>query len=522
MEKCRFCQTDLEEGNSVCPNCGKDNAQEETAAPELTETSVEPEQVQAPEQPEADPPAQEKETGEASTEAGETAEPQAAAGETAQAAPAEPEATPIQEGVRATPGKIALAVAAVVVLLAALIALVMAGLSGQEPEDTLQAETTQAAAETVPATVPADGNPEDVTCKGTYTVGDEEALANRDTVVAKAGDYELTNGQLQVYYWMEVQGFLSTYGAYAPYFGLDYTQPLDTQISMDDENLTWQQFFLQNALNNWQQTRALAAEAEKNNLEMSQESRDYLDNLEQSVEELAQQYDVTVEDLLLSNFGTGAGMEEYRYFQELYESGYPYYAQETNNLVPTDQDLEDFFALHEEDYANSGLNKEDLFVDVRHILIQIEGGTTDEEGNTTYSDEEWETCRAEAQAILDEWLAGDKTEDSFAALATEKSEDPGSQAVGGLYQQVYEGQMVQPFNDWCFDESRQTGDYGLVKTDYGYHVMYFVSSEPQWKYYTESDWKTEQSNQMMAELVEQYPLDVAYENITLANVEMGV
>lgn len=520
MEKCRFCQTDLEEGNSVCPNCGKDNAQEETAPQALTETNTEPEkseQVETaaePEQPET--------VSELEPEQTQAPEVPAEGNETAEAAPAEPEPTPIQEGIQATPGKIALAVAAVVILLAALAALVWMGLNGDEKGETLQTESTQAAVETVPATVPADGNPDDVTCKGTYTVSDEDALANRDTVVATAGEYELTNGQLQVYYWMEVQGFLSTYGAYAPYFGLDYTQPLDTQISMDDESLTWQQFFLQSALNNWQQTQALAAEAGKNNLELSQESQEYLDNLEQSVEELAQQYDVTVEELLQSNFGTGAGMEEYRHFQELYESGYPYYAQENAKFVPTEQDLEDFFALHEEDYANSGLNKDDLFVDVRHILIQIEGGTTDEEGNTTYSDEEWEVCRAEAQAILDEWLAGDKTEDSFAALATEKSEDPGSQSVGGLYQQVYEGQMVQPFNDWCFDESRQTGDYGLVKTDYGYHVMYFVSSQPQWKYYVQSDWKTEQSNQMMADLVEQYPMEVTYEKITLGNVEMGV
>ena len=82
--------------------------------------------------------------------------------------------------------------------------------------------------------MPADGNPEDVTCKGTYTVTDEEALANKDTVVATAGEYQLTNGQLQVYYWMEVQNFLTNYGGYAPYFGLDYTKPMDTQISMDD------------------------------------------------------------------------------------------------------------------------------------------------------------------------------------------------------------------------------------------------------------------------------------------------
>ena len=34
--------------------------------------------------------------------------------------------------------------------------------------------------------------------------------------------------------------------------------------------------------------------------------------------------------------------------------------------------------------------------------------------------------------------------------------------------------MVTNFNDWCFDESRKTGDTGIVESTYGYHVMYYV------------------------------------------------
>jgi hypothetical protein len=34
--------------------------------------------------------------------------------------------------------------------------------------------------------------------------------------------------------------------------------------------------------------------------------------------------------------------------------------------------------------------------------------------------------------------------------------------------------MVAPFEDWCYDESRKAGDYGIVETDFGYHIMFFV------------------------------------------------
>ncbi|MBQ7801168.1 MAG: peptidylprolyl isomerase [Oscillospiraceae bacterium] len=110
---------------------------------------------------------------------------------------------------------------------------------------------------------------------------------------------------------------------------------------------------------------------------------------------------------------------------------------------------------------------------VRHILVAFEGGTTDDNGNTTYSDEEKAAAKDEADAILADWKAGEATEDSFAALANEKSDD-GDGTTGGLYEDVYPGQMVTNFNDWCFDESRKAGDTDVIETEYGYHVMYYV------------------------------------------------
>lgn len=117
---------------------------------------------------------------------------------------------------------------------------------------------------------------------------------------------------------------------------------------------------------------------------------------------------------------------------------------------------------------------------VRHILVSFEGGTTDSNTNvTTYSDEEKAAAKEKAEELLNQWKSGDATEDSFAALATENSTDPGSVENGGLYENIYPGQMVATFNDWCFDESRKPGDTGIVETNYGYHVMYFVGDAQQ-------------------------------------------
>ena len=428
------------------------------------------------------------------------------------------EEVPAEPAKKATPGKIALAIGAVVVLAAVLIALILSDNQKKAEDAAVETVATEAVVE---ATIPADGNPEDVTCKGSYSVSDEEIKAAADTVVATIGEHTLTNSQLQVYYWMEVQNFLNTYGNYVAYFGMDHTQPLDTQRCTYDENLTWQQFFLDTALVNWNQVQAMNLMAKENGLTISDEDQAYLEGLDAYLEQTAAGFGISVDELMTGNFGPGADKEGYRYFQDLYLNGLPYYETESAKMVPTQEDLETYFAEHEDQYAESGVTRDGKFVDVRHILVKVAGGTTGEDGSVTYSDEEWKTCEEAAQAILDAWLAGDKTEESFAALAAEKTEDPGSQATGGLYEQVYEGQMVPEFNDWCFDASRQYGDYGLVKTTYGYHVMFFVGSEPQWISYAESDWMNDQSNKLLENIVSKYPMEVSYENIALGVVKMG-
>lgn len=117
---------------------------------------------------------------------------------------------------------------------------------------------------------------------------------------------------------------------------------------------------------------------------------------------------------------------------------------------------------------------------VRHVLVKFEGGKTDSTtGVTTYTDAEKATAKNKAEQLLDEWVkAGDLSEDSFAELAKKNSKD-GNAEQGGLYENVYPGQMVEPFEDWLYDAERKVGDYGIVETQYGYHIMFFVGDAEQ-------------------------------------------
>ena len=85
----------------------------------------------------------------------------------------------------------------------------------------------------------------------------------------------------------------------------------------------------------------------------------------------------------------------------------------------------------------------------------------------------WEATRAKAQDALNKWQSGAKTADSFAELANELSEDPGSNTTGGLYTSVTkDSNYVPSFKGWCYEEGRKVGDVGIIESSYGCHVMY--------------------------------------------------
>ncbi len=112
--------------------------------------------------------------------------------------------------------------------------------------------------------------------------------------------------------------------------------------------------------------------------------------------------------------------------------------------------------------------------DVRHILVEFEGGTTGTDGTVTYTEAEKLAAKNAAEELLKKFNETGKTSEDFAALAKENTDDTASAENGGLYEDVYPGQMVTNFNDWCFEEGRKTGDTGIVESPFGYHVMYFV------------------------------------------------
>ena len=148
-------------------------------------------------------------------------------------------------------------------------------------------------------------------------------------------------------------------------------------------------------------------------------------------------------------------------------------------------------------YFESRERPENRFVDIRHILIAADRANA--------SADDIATAKTKAESVLAEYEAGAKTEDSFAELAKLNSAD-GNASSGGIYEGVEPGQMVEEFDSWIFDAARKPGDTGIVQTDFGFHVMYFVGQGGMdWEVKVTETLKGKAYNDYITEETKNYP-----------------
>lgn len=324
--------------------------------------------------------------------------------------------------------------------------------------------------------------------RAAYCVDDETAAANADEAVVTFGDYKLTNSQLQVYYRNCYVGFVTEVtdggGDVLTDYGLDISKPLNEQYVLESE-VSWEQYFLHEAIVTWKQYACVNAMADIEDYQLDDE---YLQAIEEEMASLEEQA-VTDgfadgEALVKERMGVNCSVADYREYIEFTTRANAYSKYFDSNYVPTEEDVNEFYELNIDYYTYYGITKEaGKGVSVRHILLQP-GEVDTSTGLPNATDEQWEECRVETEELYAQWQAGQATEESFAELAKEHSTDGGSATNGGLYEDVLSGQMVENFDAWLFDASRKPGDTGIVKTEYGYHIMYYVALSEQDAWYT--------------------------------------
>lgn len=514
---CKYCGAELEDGVTLCPVCGKPQTEDETVeaaeAAEAAETAAE-----------------------AAEETGEASEPVKSCGRSEPCAGCEAlngceqagqyfadELAAQKKAKQSGAKKIVLGIVAgvlVIAIVAALIAWLLPGArTEQTPDETPASESVvdDAPQQTPDASAAAEGPVVHTNDYGytSYTATAEQ-LTDRvlGSVVATCGNRELTNRGMGLYYWQQYYAFANAYGSYLAYF-------MDTSLGLDEqlygENVTWQQQFIDRAFLMFHHIAALAQEAEAAGFALSEEDQAYIDTFAENLSEAAVGYGYeSADEFLQLQFGPGVTVQDYTnaVAENILASAYLQSLVDAHTY--TDDDVSAYYDAHAEEYEANRVQKLDVpNIDIRHILIV----PAEQNEDGTYTDEAWAQAQAQAEAILQQWLDGESTEESFAELAVDNSAD-GSAANGGLITDVYPGQMVDEFNDWCFDAARQVGDVGIVKTQFGYHVMYFsaVGEEIHWRTVAESDYLSEFSAKLEDEIAAKYELTTKLDDVALYNV----
>ena len=415
-----------------------------------------------------------------------------------------------------------------------------------EPTETTAPAPTETEPE--PSNILPDGNPGDVTCKGTYSASNLEVLSNAHNVVATIGEAQLTNVQLQIYYWMAVNTYRAENHEVAP----DWDLPLDEQLcELTSTNTSWQQFFLQSALDTWHRYQAAvtlsentvfeteeayAIDEKKHQENISEETayldvlygynmaysidpqhQAHLDQLEDMLEtQAAEAGYASLSDLVLEMAGMGTTPEYLVNYAQLANKGYMFFSTLAYQVEAGKSEVTAYYEANTQRYEAAGITADSgKAVTIRHILIAPENGTLSEDGSVTHTDSAWKTAQSTANSLLAKFKKN-STETNFGELAYKNSDDLATNRTGGIYENLVDGQLTGELNTWCFDEARQPGDAAVVKSDAGYHVVYFQSATDRWYAEAEKDLKNQMLCDTMDAALETYPMEVDYASIFLS------
>lgn len=351
----------------------------------------------------------------------------------------------------------------------------------------------------------------------------DDALAEeyREGIVARVGEHELHNGLFQIFYWSQVYSFISTYGEYVSYLGLDTNLSLSEQYYGED--VTWEQYFIQQAMDMYLQYCGLYDEAIAHGVVPGEEAQAALDTLHDDLETYATNYGyASADEYLLKTFGPGVTKDDYVEYYTLYATANAYASEMQMAIEVSEAEVNTYYDANAAAYQQQGIEKiNQNVVNVRHILIQPEQDI-DSDGDLepdSSSEEAWAAAEQAVNDTYERWLL-DPTEDNFAMVATDTTYDTGSAQNGGLYEGVYPGQMVAEFESWCFDPDRKPGDHGIIRTDYGYHIMYFVSEGDYMHWYSQAEYDCKMANfdVMLNDIFDTFTIEPNFANIHIYDI----
>lgn len=295
-------------------------------------------------------------------------------------------------------------------------------------------------------------------------------LATHETYVVINGE-EVNKVEFDYVYNTSKNNYITQYGSYLSYFGLDTSKDLSTQ--MYSETLTWKDYFEQNAVESLKQNKALMAEAKAAGF--TYDTTDEYNTFKETIKTSAAAAGVSDKEYVRSIYGSYATMgriEEY-VKNDMVMNAYYQKLQEDN--APGDDEIQSYYEENKATYDS---------VDYRLTTIEADLPTEP----TELADPVEETA-ADTTGSTDGTAATDSTQDTAyqpsdaeIAKAMEDAKvlaDDAEQTVakdGEAHENEKKSSVNYLISDWLFDDARKAGDTTVITNDNS-HCYYVVAFE---------------------------------------------
>lgn len=295
-------------------------------------------------------------------------------------------------------------------------------------------------------------------------------LATHETYVVVNGE-AVNKVEFDYQYNLTKNNYITQYGSYLTYFGLDTSKDLSTQMYSD--TLTWQDYFEQNAVESLKQNKALMAEAKAAGF--TYDTTDEYNTFKETIKTSAASAGISEKEYVRSIYGSYATMgriEEY-VKNDMVMNAYYQKLQEDN--APSDDEIQSYYEENKATYDS---------VDYRLTTIEAELPTEP----TELADPVEETA-ADTTGTTDGTAATDSTQDTAyqpsdaeIAKAMEDAKvlaDDAEKTVakdGEAHENEKKSSVNYLISDWLFDDARKAGDTTVITNDNS-HCYYAVAFE---------------------------------------------
>ena len=298
-------------------------------------------------------------------------------------------------------------------------------------------------------------------------------LATHETYVVINGE-EVNKVEFDYVYNTSKNNYITQYGSYLSYFGLDTSKDLSTQ--MYSETLTWKDYFEQNAVESLKQNKALMAEAKAAGF--TYDTTDEYNTFKETIKTSAAAAGVSDKEYVRSIYGSYATMgriEEY-VKNDMVMNAYYQKLQEDN--APGDDEIQSYYEENKATYDSVDYRLTTIEADLPTEPTEL-ADPVEETAATT------DTTATDGTAATDA-TASDSTDTAYqpsdAEIAMEDARvlaDDAEQTVakdGEAHENEKKSSVNYLISDWLFDDARKAGDTTVITNDNS-HCYYAVAFE---------------------------------------------